>query len=210
MEELKSYSFFDIIGTKKLLSNSKAESLLNIFYKKTESFINYNLWEKYGIKYYQLCEDGKRECAFSVKANLISDSVLLEMDSKFPIELLIKISFIFQKYLLECENNITTYFIVSRDLGYNINDITSNYKVTLGGDNIEKFRCFVLPGKAWINIYEAEKKIREMKDWHKKYNAYYLNPPDSKNDIFSIQETVGITDYSNNIINISAIKYITK
>ena len=208
MDNIKSYSFFDIIGTKDLIKKEEIESTLTYFYKKTSNFVNNNLWEKYGIGYYQLCEDGERECVFSVKANLISDSVLLEIDSKFPIELLIKVSFEFQKYLLECDRKIMTYFIVNRDLEYNINDITSNIKVTLGNDNIEKFRCFVLPGKAWINIYKADKKIREMKDWHKKYNAYYLNPPDVRNDIFSIQETVNITDDSNNIINISAIKYL--
>lgn len=206
MKELKSYSFFDIIGTKDLIKNSKIESVLNAFYNKTKNFINNNLWTKYGIKESQPCVNKNCYCSFYIMGDIISDSILIEMDSKFSIDLLAEVSFAFQKYLLESEPKIRSYFIINSDLEY-IPDIDiPDFKVTPGNKTREKFRCLVLPGKAWLNIYIADNIIKDMKDWHKKYNAYFLNPKKDDYSSFLISNTTNVKYDRNDEIIIAAIK----
>lgn len=208
MKNIKCYSFFDIIGTKELIKRGEIEGVLNSFYKRTKMFVNENLWRKYGIESYQPCLEENCNCPFHLTADVFSDSMLFEMDSKFSIELLIQASFAFQKYLLENEPIIRTYFIVNKDTEYIVDNNIMKDKVVFSSAKRENFRSFVSPGKAWVNIYLADGEIIKMKDWHKKYNAYLLNSDGTNYSSYSIEDNKSVKYIDGNIINISAIKSI--
>lgn len=187
----KHFAFFDLIKTKKIIGDDNFKDYFKNYALSAKFWIENSIWaEEFKETYLDTIDGGGRKPL--IKIRIISDSLLLIMESNNTTEVFYKLVFSLYDHLFK--KGFRQYCIIANgeDIDYS-EEISFNSR-TINDYSESIFEIVINPSLLWSNIHNADHLIHGTKVWHTKYFLYSVH---NKSDFPSSVEIAEKKDFEN-------------
>lgn len=165
---LMTCALLDEIAVSKKFEENQANDVLQNIWTATDQWVNGHVFTE------PVFLDGRnRQQQADVQVITFSDSALLIAKEEYRIEDFYKIVRSLKTHI-ERRIEEGTYCIIIRD------EAIESHKLALGGysgelNQVADYIHISVSGTIWVNLWTADEKIKEQKEWHDKYDLYCVD-----------------------------------